>query len=102
MAGREKRLGSQAVVVAEVQFPNYRITAACVHLDARSTQRHRRDQMRAILDAVEENDPVLLGGDWNSTTYNSSRSFHAIMGFWLRVMMEARGFDYRKCNIPGE
>jgi endonuclease/exonuclease/phosphatase family metal-dependent hydrolase len=127
MAGREKRLGSQAVVITEVRFPNYHITAACVHLDAQSTQRHRRDQMRAILDAVEENAPVLLGGDWNSTTYNSSRAFHAIMGFWLRVMMgvdnvitnhylhpysrferelfdllEARGFDYRECNIPGE
>jgi endonuclease/exonuclease/phosphatase family metal-dependent hydrolase len=127
MAGREKRLGSQAVAVAEVGFPNYRITAACVHLDAQSTQRHRRDQMQAVLDAVEENDPVLLGGDWNSTTYNSSRAFHAIMGFWLRVMMgvdnvitnhylhpynrferemfdllEARGFNYSRCNVPGE
>ena len=127
MAGREKRLGSQAVPIADVEFPGQRLTAASVHLDAQSTQRHRRDQMRDILDAVEQDDPVLLGGDWNSTTYNSSRAFHAIMGFWLRVMMgvdnvitnhylhpynrferelfellEARGFDYKKCNVPGE
>lgn len=127
MAGREKRLGSQAVAIADVEFPGRRFTAASVHLDAQSTQRHRRDQMRDILDAIEPDDPVLLGGDWNSTTYNSSRAFHAIMGFWLRVMMgvdsvitnhylhpynrferelfdllEARGFDYRNCNVPGE
>jgi endonuclease/exonuclease/phosphatase family metal-dependent hydrolase len=127
MAGREKRLGSQAAALADVQFPSHRVTFACVHLDAQSTQRHRRDQMRAVLDAVDTDDPVLLGGDWNSTTYNSSRAFHAIMGFWLRVMMgvdnvitnhylhpynrferelfhllAARGFDYRRCNVPGE
>ena len=127
MAGREKRLGSQAVAIADVQFPDRLVTAACVHLDAQSTQRHRRDQMRDILNFVEQDDPVLLGGDWNSTTYNSSRAFHAIMGFWLRVMMgvdsvitnhylhpynrferelfdllEARGFDYKNCNLPGE
>jgi endonuclease/exonuclease/phosphatase family metal-dependent hydrolase len=127
MAGREKRIGSQAVVLADVEFPNLKTSVACVHLDAQSTQRHRRDQMRGILDALEGENPVLLGGDWNTATYNSSRAFHAIMGFWLRVLMgvdnvitnhylhpynrfekelfealEQRGFDYRRCNVPGE
>jgi hypothetical protein len=127
MAGREKRLGSQAAAIAEVEFPNGSITVASVHLDAQSTQRHRRDQMRDILDALEGKNPVLIGGDWNTATYNSSRAFNAIMGFWLRVMMgvdnvitnhylhpynrferelfellEQRGFDYRLCNVPGE
>jgi hypothetical protein len=127
MAGKEKRLGSQAVAIADVEFPGRRMTVGCVHLDAQSTQRHRRDQMRAILDALAGDGPVLIGGDWNTATYNSSRAFHAIMGFWLRVFMgvdnvivnhylhpynrferelfeslEERGFDFRCCNAPGE
>jgi endonuclease/exonuclease/phosphatase family metal-dependent hydrolase len=127
LAGREKRLGSQAVAIAEVEFPGRPVTVASIHLDAQSTQRHRRDQMAAILDAVEGPGPALLGGDWNTATYNSSRAFHAIMGFWLRVFMgvdnvitnhylhpynrferelfaslERRGFEYRECNVPGE
>ncbi len=127
MAGREKRLGAQTALVADIDFPNYRLTVASVHLDAQSTQRHRRDQMRDVIDGVTSDRPVVIGGDWNTTTYNSSAAFYAIMGFWLRVFMgvdhvinhhylhpyhrfekelftllEAQGFDYRKCNRIGE
>jgi hypothetical protein len=70
---------------------------------------------------------VVVGGDWNTTTFNSSTAFHAIMGYWLRVLMgpdrvirnhylhpyrwferelfellESRGFEYRKSNVLGE
>jgi endonuclease/exonuclease/phosphatase family metal-dependent hydrolase len=127
MAGREKRMGRQTALAADIEFPNYRVTVACVHLDANSSQRHRCDQMRDVINGLDTNLPVVIGGDWNTTTYNSSRAFHAIMGFWLRVamgvdnvidnhylhpyrhfekqlfqMLEARGFDYRACNALGE
>ena len=127
MSGREKRLGRQTAVVADIQFPNLPVTVASIHLDAQSTQRHRHDQMRDVLDALATDRPMVIGGDWNTMTYNSSRAFHAIMGFWLRVFMgvdnvinnhylhpykrfekelfdllEARGFDYRGCNSLGE
>lgn len=127
MAGREKRLGRQTALAAEIEFPNFRTAAVSVHLDAQSSQRHRRDQMADILDALPAGGPAIIGGDWNTTTYNSSRAFRAIMGFWLRVFMgvdnvidnhylhpynrfekelfellESRGFDYRRCNRLGE
>lgn len=127
MAGREKRIGQQTAVAADIDLPNYSLTAVAVHLDANSTQRHRRDQMREVLDGIDPGRPVILGGDWNTTTYNSSRAFSAILGFWLRVFMgvenvinhhylqpysrferelfetlEHRGFDYRACNQLGE
>ncbi|HEY6293364.1 MAG TPA: endonuclease/exonuclease/phosphatase family protein [Terriglobia bacterium] len=130
MKGREKRLGRQAAVVAEVDFPNFRVTAVSTHLDANSSQRHRASQMRDILDGLDHAGaglPVILGGDWNTTTYNSSTPAWAIAGFWLRVLMgvdnvinnhylhpynrfekdlfrslERRGFDYRACNVVGE
>jgi endonuclease/exonuclease/phosphatase family metal-dependent hydrolase len=127
MAGREKRLGRQTALAADIEFTNYSVTVASVHLDANSSQRHRRDQMHDVIRGLETKLPVIIGGDWNTTTYNSSRAFHAIMGFWLRVFMgvdnvidnhylhpyrrfekqlfallEARGFDYNACNALGE
>jgi endonuclease/exonuclease/phosphatase family metal-dependent hydrolase len=127
MASREKRIGRQAAVVAEVHFPNLTTTVLSVHLDAQSTQRHRYGQLREILAHIDGAPAVVLGGDWNTSTYNSSRAIHAILGFWLRVLMGvdnvirnhylhpyrhfernlfdllvARGFDYRGCNCLGE
>ena len=127
MRGREKRIGRQAAVAAEIHFPNKVLHAVSVHLDANSTQRHRRDQMQTILDALPPRGPAVIGGDWNTTTYNSSTAFHAIMGYWLRVFMgvdnvirnhylhpynrferelfallEERGFDWRRANRIGE
>lgn len=87
MAHREQRLGRQAAVAARIDFPNFQLDAVSVHLDAQSTQRHRRDQMRAVLNALPGGGPVILGGDWNTSTYDSSHALWAILGFWLRVMM---------------
>ncbi len=138
MAGREKRLGRQAAVIADVEFPNGTVTAVSSHLDANSSQRHRAQQMRDILNGLDgpasgERDgaairrAAVIGGDWNTTTYNSSTPAWAIAGFWLRVFMgvdnvinnhylhpyhwferdlfrnlERRGFDYKACNRIGE
>ncbi|MGA2594832.1 MAG: endonuclease/exonuclease/phosphatase family protein [Bryobacteraceae bacterium] len=127
VASREKRIGRQAAVAADIYFPNFTATAVSVHLDAHSTQRHRYLQLRDLLDSLDGRQAVVLGGDWNTSTYNSSHAVHAILGFWLRVTMgvdnvirnhylhpyrrfekdlfrllEERGFDYRACNRLGE
>ena len=57
MSGREKRLGRQTAVVADIEFPNFPVTVASIHLDAQSTQRHRHDQMRDVLDGLATNRP---------------------------------------------
>ena len=87
MAHREQRMGRQAAVAARIDLPNLPLQAVSVHLDAQSTQRHRRDQMRVVLDAVSGDLPAILGGDWNTSTYDSSRAYRAIFGFWRRVTM---------------
>jgi endonuclease/exonuclease/phosphatase family metal-dependent hydrolase len=127
MRGREKRLGHQHALAAEIDFPNYSFTAVCVHLDTQSSQRHRCDQMRDVIDGLKTDRPVVLGGDWNTTTYNASRATYAILGYWLRIFMgvenvirnhflhpyrrfekqlfalvESRGFEYRRSNVLGE
>jgi endonuclease/exonuclease/phosphatase family metal-dependent hydrolase len=127
MAHNEKRLGRQAAVSARIDFPNLSIRAVSVHLDAQSTQRHRCRQMRAVLDATPDDLPVIVGGDWNTSTYDSSHAFYSILGFALRVLMgvdhvirnhylhperlferrlfqllSARGFEYDRSNQMGE
>ena len=127
MRGREKRLGQQAAVAAEIALPGLDLTVCSVHLDAQSSQRHRRDQMKAVIDALPVGGPAVIGGDWNTTTFNASRASWAIAGFWLRVMIGGRntirnhflrpytfferelfrlldrhGFDWRTANLLDE
>jgi endonuclease/exonuclease/phosphatase family metal-dependent hydrolase len=127
MAHNEKRVGRQAAVAARIDFPNLSVDAVSVHLDAQSTQRHRQDQMRSVLDALPSDRRVILGGDWNTSTYDSSHALWAILGFWLRVLMgvdhvirnhylhperrferglfrllHERGFEYERSNRLGE
>jgi len=127
VASREKRIGRQAAVAADIHFPNLTMTALSVHLDAQSTQRHRYLQLRDVLASAAGQSAVVIGGDWNTSTYNSSRAIHAILGFWMRVMigvdnairnhylhpyrhferdlfrlLDERGFDYHACNRLGE
>src|SRR5262245_33892261 len=71
--------------------------------------------------------PVLIGGDWNTTTHNASRALYSILGYCRRVLMgvrhvvtnhypypdrwferrlfrelEQRGYDYRDLNTEGQ
>ena len=91
MKGTEKRLGSQAAVVADIEHPLGTFRAASVHLDAHSSQKFRHRQMRLVLDRIDvmqpRDLPVLIGGDWNTATYDSSRAVYSILGFARRVMM---------------
>ncbi len=128
MRGREKRLGTQAAIAAEIDLPGCALTAVAAHLDMQSSQRHRRQQMRAILDALPGSGPAIIGGDWNTSTYDTSHVLFSSVGFWRRVLLigtdnairnhylhperwfdrglfrllESRGFEYRACNLMGE
>ena len=129
MRGFEKRLGSQRAVVCRIEHPAGAFRAVSLHLDAHSSQRHRQRQMKVVLDFVEGLQPrlpVLVGGDWNTSTYNSSRAVYSIAGFARRVAMgvnhvienhylrpenrferglfgelERRGYSFRELNEPG-
>lgn len=92
MRGKEKRLGNQQVAVVTVCLPGQDLRVVCAHLDAHSSKRHRRDQMRTILDGLRALPelPTLLGGDFNTMTYNSRHAVFAIYGFWVRVAMGVR------------
>lgn len=129
MWGKEKRLGSLRALFADIDHPSGTFRAVTVHLDAHCSRAHRQMQMRLILDHLESLPPLptLIGGDWNTTTFNSQSSTRAIMGYWRRVfmgpknvaqnhlphperffekplfdMIERRGYNFRDLNNIGE
>lgn len=129
MWGKEKRLGSLRALFADIDHPLGTFRAVTVHLDAHCSRAHRQMQMRLILDHLDTlpEMPTLIGGDWNTTTFNSQSSTRAIMGYWRRVfmgpknvaqnhlphpekffekplfdMLERRGYNFRELNNIGE
>jgi endonuclease/exonuclease/phosphatase family metal-dependent hydrolase len=128
MLGKEKRLGHLRALIADVEHPAGVFRAVTLHLDAHSSRRHRQRQMRIVLEHLETLPalPTVIGGDWNTSTYNSQTATRAILGYWRRVMMgpkriahhhfphpdryfekdlfgelEKRGYDYKNLNNPG-
>jgi endonuclease/exonuclease/phosphatase family metal-dependent hydrolase len=130
MKGAEKRIGAERAVIADIEHPSGMFRAVSLHLDAHSSQRHRYLQMRRVLshlESVQPPLPVLIGGDWNTTTHDASRALYSILGYFRRVLMgvrhvvanhypyperwferrlfrelEERGYHYRGLNNPGE
>lgn len=89
MWGKEKRLGQLRALIADVEHPSIVFRAVTIHLDAHCSREHRRMQMNIILDHLDLLPPMptLIGGDWNTTGFNSQSGTRAIFGYWRRVMM---------------
>src|SRR6476661_4512784 len=128
MWGKEKRLGYLRALIADIEHPAGTFRAVTLHLDAHSSRKHRRRQMKIVLDHLDTLPelPTIIGGDWNTTTYNAQNATRAILGYWRRVFMgvrhvarnhmphpqryfekrlfddlEKRGFDYKNLNEIG-
>lgn len=89
MLGKEKRLGYLRALVGEIEHPAGRFRAVTVHLDAHCSRRHRWRQIKIVLDHLDSLPamPTLVGGDFNTTTFNSQSATRAILGYWRRVLM---------------
>lgn len=128
MQGKEKRLGHLRALIADVEHPNGDFRAVSLHLDAHSSRKHRHLQMKIVLDHLDtlSDLPTIIGGDWNTSTYNAQNATRAIFGYFRRVSMgvknvvenhypfpdryferrlfeelEKRGFDYKHLNEEG-
>jgi endonuclease/exonuclease/phosphatase family metal-dependent hydrolase len=128
MLGKEKRLGYLRALIADIEHPAGIFRAVTIHLDAHSSRKHRQRQMRIVLEHLETLPilPTVIGGDFNTTTYNSQTATRAILGYGRRVMMgvkrtvrdhfphpdryfekglfaelEKRGYDYKNLNNLG-
>lgn len=128
MWGKEKRIGHLRALIADIEHPAATFRAVTIHLDAHCSRAHRRRQMQIILDHLDTLPPLptILGGDWNTTTFNSQNATRAILGYWRRVFMgvknvvknhyphpdryfekrlfgelEGRGYEYKPLNEIG-
>lgn len=69
----EKRFGVKKALWADVETPFGPLVVAAVHLDSVTSPSGRARQIHDLLlrlDAVAPTRPALLGGDWNTTTYD--------------------------------
>lgn len=89
MHGKEKRLGYLRALIADVEHPLGTFRAVTVHLDVHCSRKHREMQAALIVRHLETLPrlPTVIGGDFNTTTYNAQNARSAILGFWHRVMM---------------
>ena len=128
MWGKEKRLGYLQALIADIEHPAGAFRAVTVHLDAHCSRAHRHLQIKLVLDHLDTLPklPTVIGGDWNTTTYNAQNATRAILGYFRRVMMgvknvvknhlshpdryfekrlfgelERRGFEYKRFNNSG-
>jgi endonuclease/exonuclease/phosphatase family metal-dependent hydrolase len=128
MFGNEKRLGCLRALIADIEHPLGVFRAVSLHLDAHSSRKHRHLQMKIVIDHLETLPqlPTIIGGDWNTTTFNSQTSTRAILGYFRRIGMgirsvaknhfphpdryferglfselENRGFEYKSLNEEG-
>jgi endonuclease/exonuclease/phosphatase family metal-dependent hydrolase len=128
MRGKEKRLGTLRALIVEIEHPAGEFRAVTLHLDAHSSRAHRQMQMRILLEHLAKlpEMPTIIGGDWNTTTYNAQSATRAILGYTRRVLMgvknvvknhypypdryferalfndlEKRGYNYKELNVMG-
>ncbi|MEP6944742.1 MAG: endonuclease/exonuclease/phosphatase family protein, partial [Acidobacteriota bacterium] len=129
MWGKEKRLGYLRALFADIEHPAGTFRAVTIHLDAHCSRAHRQKQIKIVLDHIDTLPamPTLIGGDWNTTGFNSQSGTRAIFGYFRRVLMgpknvalnhlphperyferrlfeglESRGYNFRDLNNIGK
>lgn len=77
----EGMYGRFIALVAGIERPGAPFVAVSVHLEVHRTRRHRGAQMRALLDHLKhERRPIVIGGDFNSHTFDRGRWWHPALG----------------------
>jgi endonuclease/exonuclease/phosphatase family metal-dependent hydrolase len=115
----EPRVGGRMAIGAQIELGGRMTTLVSVHLENNSTPADRAARTARLLDLVERRDPaapVLIGGDFNSSTVDGaadadgSRRQALAMADPTRLvrvepweplfaLMAARGFDCQACNV---
>lgn len=72
LKSKEARLGEKRALVADLKNGENKITLACIHLDAFSSPKARMLQLSEVVKACAFETHVLLAGDWNTNSINST------------------------------
>ena len=77
----EGMYGRFIALVAAIERPRGPFVAASLHLEVHRTRRHRAAQMRVLLAHLrDERRPIILGGDFNSHTFDRGRWWDPFTG----------------------
>jgi endonuclease/exonuclease/phosphatase family metal-dependent hydrolase len=88
MHGKERQVGWETAIAATVKTHKGPVHAVCLHMSLRSSRKQRVRQMETVIQAIQKRKgPAIIGGDWNTTTYNAHMAWATILGFWRRVFM---------------
>jgi len=77
----EGMYGRFIALAATIDRPSAPFVGVSVHLEVHRTRRHRAEQMLVLLDHLrDERRPIVLGGDFNSHTFDRGRWWHPAIG----------------------
>jgi endonuclease/exonuclease/phosphatase family metal-dependent hydrolase len=114
----ERRVGGRIALLATLRIDRRPMTLANVHFESHSDPQGRAAQMALLLDAIDAYDdaqPVLLGGDFNTSTASRgwargtgkrqtlppARLLDPVPHEPLFEIAAGRGYDWRACNTLG-
>ncbi len=117
-ANGERRVGGRMAMVATLRIAGRPVTLAAVHFESHSDPEGRAGQLRLLLDALDRyagEQPVLIGGDLNTSTLArgwargsgekpmlaESRLLDPEPFEPLFEVALAAGYDWRACNALG-
>lgn len=84
--GKERQIGNEYALIVNIQHPAFSFDAVCVHLAEHSSRKQRVAQMKEISKSLHnQHGRAIMGGDLNTSTYNSNSATRAILRFWRRV-----------------
>jgi len=118
----EARVGGRCALLAQLRVDGRTTTFAALHLDSHGSPQSRAAEMRVLLDAIDAYDsdaPVVIGGDLNAFSLGLAdlgdpervaaalredplRWSHPVPHEPLFALAAERGYEWSRCNAPGE
>lgn len=90
----KKCFGSPKALFAKIRLQEKDLSLLCLNLDPASSSHRRVRQMVRVLrsyDKSKHKNPILLGGEWNTTTYNTCSALNFLLSYLNKIL---RGFSY--------
>ncbi len=119
-AFHERRVGGRIAMLAEVELGGTKVLLASVHYESHTGPADRllqTEKMLAEIDAHAPGMPVLIGGDFNTSSFErSDKADKALVDRALAAepdrlvapmahepmfgLLQSRGYDWQSCNVP--
>jgi endonuclease/exonuclease/phosphatase family metal-dependent hydrolase len=92
----ERMLGRHVALIARIERPGAPFVAVAVHLEVHRTRGHRAAQLRTLLSSLNGDSlPVLIGGDFNTHTFDRGRPWDPAVGAAVLMFADNRTLEHR-------